>query len=399
VRKATLRGKDGGVSSVVVSGAVANKLHNGGATWTRLSYALGFQKLGFDVYFIEEIDPGTCVDEQGCHTSVESSANLAYFKQVMEQFGLGGRVALLEAGTRHTEGIAYAELLEIADSAGLLFNISGHLRSEELKKRFRKSLYLDLDPGYTQFWYEAGLNGESLHSHDYYFTVGENIGTYKCGIPTGGFSWKHTRQPVVLDQWPAVPLEWDNRFTTVASWRGPFGPVARGGKRYGSKVHQFRKYIDLPLRTGQVFEIALDIDSSDRKDRHELSSHGWQLTDPRCVGSNPCAFREYIQTSAAEFSVAQETYVETKSGWFSDRTVRYLASGRPVLVEDTGFREKYPTSEGLLTFATLTQALEGVEDIQRRYQVHADAARQLAETYFDSNIVLGELATEVEIAP
>ena len=165
------------------------------------------------------------------------------------------------------------------------------------------------------------------------------------------------------------------------------------------KVHEFRKFVDLPRQVQQTFEIALNIHPADTKDLNLLLQHGWEIVDPRTVVPDPIAFRCYVQTSGAEFSVAQGVYVETKSGWFSDRTVRYLASGKPVLVQDTGFSRNYPVGDGLVAFRTLGEAVVGAERIADDYDRHCRAARSLAEAHFDSDRVLGGFAEQVGVAP
>ena len=177
-------------------------------------------------------------------------------------------------------------------------------------------------------------------------------------------------------------------FTTIASWRGPFGTVKRNGKTYGLKCHEFRKIISLPVDSQHEFELALNIHTADEKDRNLLLANRWQLTDPLTAGSSPELFREYVQDSDAEFSVAQGIYVDSNSGWFSDRSVRYLASGKPVIVQDTGFANHLPTGEGLLGFTTLEQAREAVDVLANNYEHHARSARKIAETHFDSNVIL-----------
>ena len=262
-----------------------------------------------------------------------------------------------------------------------------------------------------------------MGGHEYYFTIGENIGSPDCPIPTGGLHWRPIRQPLVLDQWPVVDSQTvarsrrersvrashaENatlgesrlRFTTIASWRGGFGPVQADGVTYGLKVHEFRKLIGLPLRVpAATFEIALDIHPADHKDRAALEQHGWQLIDPREVADDATAFRRYVQQSDAEFSVAQGIYVDTNSGWFSDRSVRYLASGKPVLVQDTGFGHHLPIGKGLVRFRTLDEAVAGAEAIAGDYESHCAAARRIAERYFDSDNVLGRMLEEVGVAP
>jgi hypothetical protein len=387
------------MTTVVVSSVIANKPLNGGNAWVVLSWVLGLKKLGFRVLFAEQIGRESCVDAAGAVTSFEQSVNLAYFKRVMQQFGLAGSAALIHEDGEQVHGLSYEELLDLAEAAELLVNITGHLTFEPLMRRLRRKAYVDLDPGFTQFWHAVGDAGPRLDGHDYYFTVGENIGTPACSIPTGGIRWRPTRQPAVLDHWP-VSREGDrSRFTTIATWRGPYGSVQYDGKTYGLKVHEFRKFIEMPGRTRPTFEIALDIHPDEEKDLKLLHHHAWQLVDPRVVAPDPTAFRHYVQGSGAEFSVAQGVYVDTHSGWFSDRTVRYLASGKPALVQDTGFGRNYPVGEGLVAFSTPEQAIAGAERIGRDYEKHCRAARALAEDYFDSDRVLGCLVEEAGVAP
>jgi hypothetical protein len=201
----------------------------------------------------------------------------------------------------------------------------------------------------------------------------------------------------VLEHWPVSSAGDRDRFTTAASWRGPYGSVQYGGRSFGLKVHEWRKFVELPKRAQQTFEIALNIHPAEELDLNLLRRHSWQIVDPRAVAADPAAFRRYVQTSGAEFSVAQGIYVETASGWFSDRTVRYLASGKPALVQETGFGRNFPTGEGLIAFRTLEDAVEGAGRIARDYAGHCRAARMLAEAYFDSDKVLGRLIEEVGI--
>jgi hypothetical protein len=391
--------------TVLVSGVIANKPHNGGAAWTRLSWVLGFRRLGCDVLFIEQIAADACADGTGRPASFGDSENLRHFAGVVERFGLSGRSALLcVKGERIADsyGLPYPELRSAADGADLLVNISGHLTLDAIKSRVRRRAFIDLDPGFTQLWH-AGSGHARLAGHDDYFTVGENVGTAACDLPTGDILWRPVRQPVVLGEWPAVPSlcsrENDRplRLTTIASWRGPFGPVEHGGRTLGSKVHEFRRFIDLPRRTGQTFELALDIHPAEAGDLALLGGHGWRVVDPKTVAGEPERFRGYVQGSDAEFSVAQPVYVHANTGWFSDRTVRYLASGRPAVVQDTGFARHLTAGEGLLAFRTPDEAAEAVRRVGEDYDGHCRAARRLAETYFDSDRVLGRFLDEVGI--
>lgn len=387
------------MTTILVSGVVANKYLNGGAVWTRLNWILGLKKLGFRVFFVEQITAESCVDASGCITPFEHCVNLAYFRKVIEEFGLGDSAALIYENGEQTYGRSFDDILTIAETADLLVNITGHLSLEPLLRRLRRKVYIDLDPGFTQFWQAAGNAGPRLEGHDFYFTVGENIGTTACPIPVGDIGWRPIRQPVVLEQWPVSREGAKDRFTSIASWRGPYGPVRYDSKSFGLKVHEWRKFVDLPQYAPQTFEIALNIHPADERDLNLLREHAWQIVDPKVVAPDPAAFRRYVETSGAEFSVAQGIYVETASGWFSDRTVRYLASGKPALVQETGFSRNYPVGDGLLPFSTLDEAIAGAESIARDYDHHCRAARAIAEEYFDSDKVLGRLIEEVGIAP
>jgi hypothetical protein len=380
----------------LVAGALANKPHNGGEAWVRLSWALGLRRLGFDVWLVEQIDRRACVDTSGRPVPFGECSGRAYFAEVTREFALADRAALVCADGRETLGPSYAELVDLVRSAELLVNISGHLRLEPLRSAVRRKVWIDIDPGYTQFWHADGQ--ATVDGHDAYFTIGENIGTPRCTIPTGGIPWRPIRQPVVLADWPVCPAA-GCRFTTVASWRGAFGPIERNGTRFGVKVHEFRRLARLPELVNAELEIALDIHPADQRDRQLLADHGWRLVDPRGVARGPRDFQRYIQQSAAEFSVAQGIYAETHCAWFSDRSTRYLASGKPVLVQDTGLAPHYPLGDGLLVFRTLDEAVQGIRRITDDYEHHARAARAVAERYFDSDRVLEQMLDTIGIVP
>jgi hypothetical protein len=252
-------------------------------------------------------------------------------------------------------------------------------------------VFLDLDPGYPQMWRELGL-ADLLAGHDRFVTLGANVGRPGCAIPDCGVEWIHTPPPVDLDAWAPLPARPPGRaFTSVATWRNPYGTVDFGGARYGSRVHEFRQFLELPRLVDADFELALDVDAAETRDLRALESNGWRLVDPRRVAGTPAAYRDYVRGSRAELCVAQQMYVATRSGWLSDRSVCYLASGKPVLAQDTGLADRYPVGEGLLTFSTLEQAAAGVEEIERDYARHSAAARALAQEHFDARAVLGRL--------
>lgn len=370
------------MATAVVAGALANKPRSGGEAWVRLSWALGLRRLGWDVWFAERLPSADPVGR-------------SFFEQVVGEFGLADRSALLGAGGEALFGFGEAELVELSAGAEVLFDISGHLGSGAAATANR--VYVDLDPGFTQAWHADPDLDFSVAGYDRYLTVGENIGKPGCPIPTAGIEWVPTRPPVLLEEWEEAPLPARPRFTTVATWRSPYGGLAIAGREMSLKHHQFRRFAELPARVpGATFEIALDIHPGDAADLELLRGNGWKIVDPRAVAATPSAFRDYVRGSGAEFSVAQGVYVETASGWFSDRTAAYLASGRPALVQDTGCGALFePTGTekrpGAIAFDDLEAAATGAEEIAADWVGRSAAARELAEEHLDSDRVLGRV--------
>ena len=357
----------------IVAGVLGGKPGNGGHAWSRVSFVIGLRRLGFDVVFVEE------------SSAEPSRGEREHFDRVCTQFDIDGYLL---------GGPPPYELVARAEAATLLVDIGGHLRRPELKRAAKVKVYVDDDPGYTQLWNHDGLLSGRLNGYDFHFTFGENIGGPDCPLPVDGIAWRPLRPPVVLDQW-RVESSHSDGFRTVASWRGAYGRVESDGNLLGQKAHEFRRFAEIPERVEDSFEIALDIDSADACDAEMLRAHGWRLADPGDVAGTPDAFQSYVQESGAEFSVAQGIYVDTCCGWFSDRTTRYLASGKPALVQDTGFSRNLPSGEGLIAFSTLAQAIAGTEAIRRDHAAHAGCAREIAERYFDSDVVLGRMLEEV----
>jgi hypothetical protein len=388
---------------VVVSSVIANKPFNGGNARMVLNWLEGFRQLGAEVFFVEQIASDACLDTTGARVPASESENRSYFERVLAASGFGDRAVLvcdagdtLDDATIH--GATPTELYDLARDADLLVNISGHLNIAGLKRRFRCKAYIDLDPGYTQLWHAQGSDAARLDDHDLYFTVGQRIGTPSCTLPTAGIPWMPIRQPIVLSGCSVAAPAPADRFTTVASWRGAYAPIAYDGQSFGNKAHEFRKIADLPRRSAGSFEIALDIHAGDRRDLETLRQRGWQVVNPRTVASTPETYCDYIERSAAECTAAQAMYVKTRCGWFSDRSARYLASGKPVLVQDTGFSAPGRPGEGLVVFDSIEKAARGADQIARNYRRHSEAARWIAERYFNSDLQLGHVMEQAGLA-
>jgi hypothetical protein len=330
-----------------------------------------------------------CVDAEGSPSDFRSSANLRYLARVMERFGLGDCWWCLYDGGRDAAGVARADAIEVTRRSALLLNVMGYLEDDELLAAASLRAFLDIDPGFGQMWTELGL-ARPFDGHDRHVTVGTRIGEEDCAIPTCGLDWIPTLPPVELSEWPAS-AGGGSRFTSVASWRGPFGPITYEGQTYGLRVHELRRFAELPRHASPGFELALDIDGADAADRRRLEEAGWTLTDPRAAAGDPWRYRAYVEASSAELMVAKNLYVDTRSGWFSDRSACYLASGRPVLAQDTGVGDLLPAGEGLVTFATLDEAAAGAEEIVADPVRHGAAARDLAEEHLAASRVLPRL--------
>lgn len=352
----------------------------GGVTWCSLMYLLGLRALGHDVFYIE--DTGECVYDPVQNTrATNPSYGVSYINAALAPFDLGDRWSFVNYdGTYH--GRSADEVRNYAAGADLFINLSGgswFWRDEYA--RIPRKIFIDSDPAFTQLaiakaepWYV-----EFFTWFDRLFTFGANIGTAESPIPVGEFTWHKTWQPITLDDWRTAVLPGD-RFTSIMTWQiESFTDVG------GNKDQEFLKVIDLPSRTPQRFELAINGPQT------LLRQHGWKTVDAMQVSRTPSAYRDFIHGSRAEFGVAKHTYVVNRSGWFSDRTECYLASGRPALVQDTGWTAHLPSGDGLLAFTTVEEAVGGIERINARYETHARLAQEIARQHFDARSVLPRL--------
>jgi hypothetical protein len=371
---------------ILLSGMVAGDPKQGGATWAVLQYLTGLTSLGHEVVLVEPIGVGEASDPLA-----EGAETVSYFHSLAL---LEGRSALLVAGTERTVGLPYSALAHFASEADLLINISGMLRDERLLDPIPIRAFLDLDPGFNQVWHETGTDiGLGLHTH--FVSVGQCLGRNGCPIPDCGKRWIPTLPPVALERWPADPAApRRDAFTSVGHWRS-YGSIEHGGVHYGQRAHSLRGLIDLPRRTDSRFQLALGIHPDETIDLEALRCNDWELLDPYEVAANPRAYAEFVRGSKAELSVAKSGYVASRSGWFSDRSACYLASGRPVIAQETGFADFLPTGEGLLAFATTAEAADAVAAVEADLERHSAAARALAEEHLDSSKVLPRLLDEL----
>jgi hypothetical protein len=362
---------------IVVSGMVAGVPGQGGASWSVLQYVLGFRRLGHDVYLIEPV-------------AELDAASDDYFHRLVAEFGLEGSAALVRAGTRDTAGLAYDELVRVAEGADVLVNVSGMLTDERLIEPIPVRIYLDLDPAFNQLWQAVSGIDMRFGAHTHFVTVGQSIGAPACTVPTCGLDWLPTLQPVVLERWPYANGIVHDAATTVANWRG-YGSVEHDGVLYGQKAHSLRLLLDLPALTQERLLLALAIHPDEKPDLAALEAKRWRLLDPAEVAATPAAYQAFVQGSKAEVGIAKSGYVLSRCGWFSDRSACYLASGRPVVAQDTGFSEHLPTGEGLFAFTTAEEAGGALDEVAGDYERHRRAARGLAEEHFDSDRVLASL--------
>jgi hypothetical protein len=366
---------------ITIAGAVAQKAGAAGHTWQFLQYLLGFKRLGYDVLLVDRL--------ADCDEATTARA-VAYVKAVMEEHGLGDAWSV-DVGDGTHAGVSRARALSHVAGSDLLINVMGFATDDELLAAAPRRVFLDTDPGFAQMWDELGWS-DLLSGSDTHVTIGERIGRDDCSIPTCGLPWVTTCQPVVLDQWPRQTAPPSRPFTSVATWRGAYDAIDLKGRRYGLRAHEFRRLARLPACARGEFQLALSIDAeADAADVDLLQGAGWLLVAPDVVSSTPGAYKRFVRESLAEFMVAKGMYVSTRGGWFSERSTCYLASGRPVLAQDTGLADLYPLGEGLLSYSTLEEAAAGADEITAHYDRHCRSARELAEEYFDSDKVLSRL--------
>lgn len=369
----------------------------GGQTWLFLNWLSGLARLGHDVWYVED---DTVWPYDPIRQTVTDDCTYAcrHIATCLSRIGLEGKWAFRLADRKAAcFGMSEQRLDELYRSCDALLNIVGatDLREEHLAAPFR--VYVECDPVTAELRLANGdpHTRAAFSDHQVLVTYGENYGARDCGVPLNGIQYKKTRQPIDLDLWPTAFDASARYFTTIGNYRQQGSDVEFNGQTYRwSKHHEWEKFIDLPRRVRPPFELAMKIDHAD--DLERLTSHGWRVVSPLQMSLDIFgAYPEYFRNSRAEFTVAKDQNVRLRSGWFSERDAGYLACGKPVVAQDTGFSEVLPTGQGLFAFTTMDEAVAAIEEIEANYERHCRAARQIAEEYFRAEGVAARLLCEL----
>jgi hypothetical protein len=380
---------------IVLLGMMA-RMPVAGAVWGTMQYLVGFQRLGYDAYYVESHarPPLMFMEREGDDSSALAAG---FLDQVMRHFDLADRWAF---HALHDDGRCYGmtegQLRQLYRSAALIINHHGATMPLPEHSATGRLVYLETDP--------VGLEVELYHNdpkaiaflepHCAFFTWGLNYGNPDCRVPLPArFPFRTTRPPVVPDLWRPYANGPGDTFTTVGNWKQG-GHVRLNGEVYTwSKHHEFLKFLDVPRRTGQAFELALS--KYEEADRLLLERHGWKVRAALSFSRDLNAYRRYVAGSRGEFTVAKDQNVRLRSGWFSERSAQYLAADRPVVTQETGFRNVLPTGEGLFGFSTLEEVAAAVESINSAYERHCEAAAAIAREYFHYDVVLRRLLADM----
>jgi hypothetical protein len=379
---------------IIVTGLVGQYAF-GGVAWDYLQFVEGFRALGHDVFYLEDTETWP-YDPIHNTVSADCSYNVAYLRDVMTKLGLGDRWIYRNCPDASYHGVTESDAKKICKSADLLVNVSGSCWLRDEYAAIPRKIFIDTDPMFTQIGLISGKKDvrDRVKAHDFHFTFAENIGEKGCRVPLADLKWIPTRQPIVLDWWPPATEPPRDVFTTVMNWIS-YNGTEFDGEKWEQKDVEFMKFIALPQKTSQKFEIAMGMGPGKKRPTELLLRNGWQLVEPSEHLPDPWKYRDYLRNSKAEWSVAKNAYVKSRSGWFSCRSACYLALGRPCVLEETGWSKFYPTDAGLLPFSTLDEAVSAVEIVAADYEKHCHAARKIAENCFDARKILGGMLEKI----
>jgi hypothetical protein len=361
----------------------------GGMAWHHLNYLWGLASLGHDVLFLEDSDDyPSCYDPQRHVVDHDPTFGLQFATDAFGRMPPNLSWAYYDAHRDAWHGAGGTLAKNFCQDADLLLNISGVNPLRDWSLSIDRRVFIDTDPLFTQIGHLQNPSKRALaQGHNAFFTFGELLPAGRSAIPDDGFPWQATRQPIAMEAWPVASPRSDGHFTTVMQWDSYAG-LNYDDISYGMKSRSFGQIMNLPQQTASTFEIALGGNAAPRQ---ELLKCGWELVNPLQVARSPGSYQDYLRGSKGEFSVAKQGYVASRSGWFSERSACYLASGRPVVVEETGFSEYLPTGQGIWSFCDLESAKAAVESVTANYPNACKLARELAFEYFEAAKVLESL--------
>ncbi|MDW3646773.1 MAG: hypothetical protein R8P61_06915 [Bacteroidia bacterium] len=379
----------------IVLGSYMVRYPLGGMLSWVLQYIIGFQKLGHEIYFVEKFGY-----ENACYHPIkeEMSNDCAYglqvLKELLKPFGLENNWCFVQYGDLY-HGLSKTKVEEIFRTADLFIDMGSHGSWAEESEGCQMRVLIDGEPAFTQIKMSHRLEaGEQLSGYDHYFTNGMLVGTDASSSPTASKNWKHVLHPVNAGLFEVQPPPKNAAFSTVMNWRS-HAPIQYKGKTFGQKDLEFEKIIELPNQTSAPLEIAV---SGKKLPLELLKSFGWQIEDGRAMTLSYERFKRYILDSYAELTVCKQVFVANRTGWFSDRSSAYLASGRPVILQDTGYSDFLPVGEGLFAFTTSDEALTAIDEIRGNHAKHSKKAREIACDLLDAKWVLKEFCHELGIS-
>ncbi len=389
----------------IIVGGFLGLLPAGGVTWDYAQYPVGFSELGHDVFYIEDTRLYPFFIKQGSDWN-DSSLSVEYLRAAMQFFGMKERWAYRDEASGECFGLSYEKVREITRTADVFVNISCSTVMRDEYRQIPARILIDSDPMFTQIQYlseQMFTSGKSsmralIDAHNYLFTFGENIGAADCRIPTCNLDWRPTRQPICLDYWKATLPNKSGALTTLMNWAVGKN-LSYDGEEWGQKDVEFRKFIKLPESVPQT-ELAVAVSQTSNIGRSafptdDIKKNGWQVLNPNVCAENWIDYQNFINESLGEFSVAKQTYVKGRTGWFSGRSACYLATGRPVITQDTGWSKYISTGQGLFSFDEQNGAVDAIRQVASEPEKHSHAAREIAEEYFDCRKVLKAMLEQV----
>lgn len=384
-------------ATVIVLGMMGRTPY-AGVAWQVLQYLEGLRRLGYDVFYVEDTGDWPYDADRDTVTD-DCTYTVTYIARLLRRCNMENRWAYRSGVDGRVYGLSDVQLDGLLKRADALINLTGAtiLRDEHRAVPIR--IYLETDPVLPQIEVEEGrqFTIDLLSAHTHHFTYGENLGASDCLVPTTTFRYRPTRQPIVLDWWAPPAGQFEDvagRFTTIANWQQSGKDIEWNGETYSWSKHlEFLKFIELPQRTEQPLELALAC--GDLNAVADLRTHGWSVIDALPLSKDVQPYHDYIVGSRGEFTVAKDQNIRLRSGWFSDRSASYLATGKPVVTQDTAFGKVLPAGEGLFAFETMEDILLALDTINGDYRRHAAAALEIADQYFRAETVIETLMSEV----